>query len=112
MNRTCRFNKKYNKTTGLYSVSLTNLTKHQLSLFCSLFHNLSAVGPVTNYSDGVSLPCLEVRSYLPLAPGVGISYVVPFDSLSSLCAEFRNTDLPSRNVLVSAGGFRLSNFDI
>lgn len=76
MNRTCRFNKKYNKTTGLYSVSLTNLTKHQLSLFCSLFHNLGAVGPVTNYSDGVSLPCLEVRSYLPLAPGVGISYVV------------------------------------
>ena len=107
MNKTCRFNRTYNRDTNKYSVSFKSLSKEQADIICSLFSNLESNGVILQYCNGFTLPYLHVSSTIPLVSAFRGLLAIPNSHISDILRHFGNT-FGRKNPLLDSKGRYIS----
>ena len=105
MNRTCRFNRTYNRDTNKYSVTFKSLSKEQADIICSLFSNLESNGVILQYCNGFTLPYLHVSSTIPLVSAFRGLLAIPNSHISDILRHFGNTFGRKNPLLDSRGNY-------
>lgn len=107
MNKTCRFNRTYNRDTNKYSVSFKSLSKEQADIICALFANLENCGVILQYCNGFTLPYLHVSSTIPLVSAFRGLLAIPNSHISDILRHFGNT-FGRKNPLLDSKGHYIS----
>ena len=107
MNKTCRFNRTYNRDTNKYSVTFKSLSKEQADIICSLFSNLESNGVILQYCNGFTLPYLHVSSTIPLVSAFRGLLAIPNSHISDILRHFGNT-FGRKNPLLDSKGHYIS----
>ena len=105
MNKTCRFNRTYNRDTNKYSVTFKSLSKEQADIICSLFSNLESNGVLLQYCNGFTLPYLHVSSTIPLVSAFRGLLAIPNSYISDILRHFGNTFGRKNPLLDSRGNY-------
>lgn len=105
MNKTCRFNRTYNRDTNKYSVTFKSLSKEQADIICSLFSNLESNGVILQYCNGFTLPYLHVSSTIPLVSAFRGLLAIPNSHISDILRHFGNTFGRKNPLLDSKGNY-------
>ena len=105
MNKTCRFNRTYNRDTNKYSVTFKSLSKEQADIICSLFSNLESNGVILQYCNGFTLPYLHVSSTIPLVSAFRGLLAIPNSHISDILRHFGNTFGRKNPLLDSRGNY-------
>ena len=105
MNKTCRFNRTYNRDTNKYSVSFKSLSKEQADIICALFANLESCGVILQYCHGITLPYLHVSSTIPLVSAFRGLLAIPNSHISDILRHFGNTFGRKNPLLDSKGNY-------
>lgn len=107
MNKTCRFNRTYNRDTNKYSVSFKSLSKEQADIICALFANLESCGVILQYCHGITLPYLHVSSTIPLVSAFRGLLAIPNSHITDILRHFGNT-FGCKNPLLDSKGEYIS----
>lgn len=105
MNKTCRFNRTYNRDTNKYSVSFKSLSKEQADIICALFANLESCGVILQYCHGITLPYLHVSSTIPLVSAFRGLLAIPNSHISDILRHFGNSFGRKNPLLDSKGNY-------
>lgn len=107
MNKTCRFNRTYNRVTNKYSISFKSLSKEQADIICSLFSNLESNGIILQYCNGFTLPYLQVSSAIPLVSAFRGLLAIPNSYITDIVCHFGNS-FGRKNPLLDSNGQYIS----
>lgn len=105
MNKTCRFNRTYNRDTNKYSVSFKSLSKEQADIIFALFANLESCGVILQYCHGITLPYLHVSSTIPLVSAFRGLLAIPNSHISDILRHFGNSFGRKNPLLDSKGNY-------